>query len=400
MFMKDESYEKYKYMRLINSRTDAFKVRVGPIFKLIEKELFSMDWFIKHTPVDLRSREILRELTQDGAKIVGTDYTSFEALFTKDLMEACEMQLYEYMSRDLPDYEWYQIVYRTLTGRNLCCNKFFDVSLEATRMSGEMCTSLGNSFTNLMVFLYVANKNGLTSVKGRVEGDDGIFSFYGPYPNEQDFTKLGLIIKIDKYDEITEASFCGIIADAEELIQVRDPISALLDFGYTTRQYAYASDKRLKQLLRAKAMSLIYQYPGCPILDSLARMALKLTTGSRFLLPSHTSEYHKDIFYALYHRYGNKFPVVNTGLRTRRLVEKKFGISIMEQLQIEQYLDSIETIQPLFHPAIIRHAHPDTIDYFERYAHLRSAGDVPCYGVNYRLEKHKFAFQLFPNAFK
>jgi hypothetical protein len=41
-FVKDETYPEYKYPRGIYSRTDTFKVLVGPIIKLIEHELYSV----------------------------------------------------------------------------------------------------------------------------------------------------------------------------------------------------------------------------------------------------------------------------------------------------------------------------------------------------------------------
>lgn len=56
-FMKDETYPEYKHARAINSRSDEFKTLVGPIFKLIEKELFKLDWFIKKVPVKDRDRK-------------------------------------------------------------------------------------------------------------------------------------------------------------------------------------------------------------------------------------------------------------------------------------------------------------------------------------------------------
>lgn len=50
-FIKDETYPSYKHARGINSRTDEFKTLVGPVIKLIEKEVFKLHWFIKKIPV-------------------------------------------------------------------------------------------------------------------------------------------------------------------------------------------------------------------------------------------------------------------------------------------------------------------------------------------------------------
>lgn len=366
-FQKDEVYPTYKAARAINSRHDVFKVRVGPVFKLIEKELFAMPYFIKHTPVDERGEEIKRELYQDGANIIGTDYTAFESLFTRELMETVEFQLYEYMTQNLEDADWYKIVAKTLAGENFCQfrNKF-TMKVDATRMSGEMCTSLGNSFTNLMAMLFIAEEKQLSSIRGRVEGDDGIFTFYGVPPTAQDFADIGLIIKIDTYDTLTEGSFCGIIADMDEMINVTDPINSLLDFGWTTRQYVDANSKLKLELLKAKSLSLAYQYPGCPILSSLAEYGLRMTLGINPYIKD-MCEYEREIFTQLYSKYGKNVPHKAVGHKTRLLVEKRFGVSVADQLVIETYLDNKNDISPIDLEAVLSNCHPDALDYYSKY---------------------------------
>lgn len=393
-FQKDEVYPQYKAARGINSRTDEFKVRVGPIFKLIEKRLFSMPYFIKHTPVDERAEEIKRELYQAAANIISTDYTSFESLFTRELMETCEFQLYDYMTQDLPDTEWIQIVKEVMGGDNYCeFREKFTIRVEATRMSGEMCTSLGNSFTNLMALLFVAKETGMKKVRARIEGDDGIATFYGPYPTAEDFAKIGLIIKIEKHESLTEASFCGIIADEDEMINVTDPIDSLLQFGWTTREYYMSNKKKKLELLKAKSLSLAYQYPGCPILDSLAQYGLRMCENSKVYYKN-LNEYERGIFLKMFKKYKDKIPHKEVGFKTRLLVERRFGISVDDQVSIERYLDNKTDLSPIDHPAILSNCHPDTIDYFNRYVFCfedRNASDCPI-GDNYSQEK---AFNIF-----
>lgn len=101
-FMKDETYPQYKYPRAINSRSDEFKCLVGPVMKAIEKEIFKLDWFIKKIPVALRPYDLFNNVHQEGATCIGTDYTSYEALFTKMLMSVCEQEMFEYMTQELP----------------------------------------------------------------------------------------------------------------------------------------------------------------------------------------------------------------------------------------------------------------------------------------------------------
>lgn len=396
-FVKDETYNKYKSARSINSRTDVFKVRVAPMFKQIENVLFKMKWFIKHTPVDERATEILRELYQDGAHIIGTDYTAYEAIFTKEYMETVEFQLYKYMTQNVADTEWYNIVSKTLSGSNWCQYRCgFTLKVDATRMSGEMCTSLGNSYSNLMAMLFIAEENKLSKLKGRVEGDDGIFTFYGDPPTAKDFADIGMIIKIEEYDSLTEGSFCGIIANEHELINITDPIGYLLDFGWTTRPYAMAKKKKHMELLRAKSMSLAYQYPGCPILSSLAKYGLRMTEGYHYNTGS-MDEYHKEKFNALRRKFHDKLPVKVTGFETRMLVEKRYGVSIADQIAIESYLDNKSELSPLEHPAIVSNSHPDAVDYYDKYVFLFNETEnlVSPIAENYGLEITESIFEIY-----
>jgi len=367
-FQKDETYPTYKPARAINSRTDAFKIRVGPIFKLIEKELFAKDEFIKHTPMDQRVEQIKRELTQENCKIIGTDYTAFESLFTKEFMEVVEFQLYQYMTTEIEDQEWYKIVSHALSGQNHCQfrNKFTMI-LDATRMSGEMCTSLGNSFANLMSMMFIAEELRIESLRGRVEGDDGIFTFYGQTPTAEDFAEIGLIIKIEEYDSLTEGSFCGIIADENELINVTNPIIAMLDFGWTTKCYADATLKKRLTLLRSKALSLAYQYPGCPVLSSLAQYGLRMTKGKNENYGS-MCEYEKSELKRV-QKHHKTIPYREVGQQTRLLVERKFGLMVEDQLEIEAYLDAKQDLSPITVPVIVSNCHEDAKDYYTKYVY-------------------------------
>jgi hypothetical protein len=397
-FVKDETYPTYKSARSINSRTDQFKVRVGPIFKLIEHELFALPYFIKHTPVDERATEIKRELFQAGSKIIGTDYTSYESVFTKEYMETCEFQLYHYMTQNLPDQDWYQIVTKTLAGRNHCQyrNKFTLV-VDATRMSGEMCTSLGNSFSNLMSMLFIAEELKLESVRVRVEGDDGLSTFFGTTPTALDFEEIGLIIKIDEYETLTEGSFCGIIADEDEMINVTDPIRTLLDFGWTSREYVDAGLKKKLQLLRAKSLSLAYQYPGCPILSSLAQYGLRMSKDAHIYMKN-MNTWQRDRFSQLYEKHKDNVPFRETGFKTRLLVEKRYGISISDQLNIESYLDNKNDLSPISNQAVMSNCHVDVVDYYSKYAfefdvsELMNNVDCPIYDNYSQAKRNNIGF--------
>jgi len=347
-FQKDEHYTEYKHARGIMARSDAFKCAVGPIFRLIEKELFKLDYFIKKIPCADRPRVIYEKLCRMGAKIGCSDYTAFEANFVRELMGACEFELYDYMVRGLPDGgSFMALIEEVLKGTNEVAYKMFTVYIEATRMSGEMNTSLGNSFSNLMFMLFICSKLKI-DVDGYVEGDDGIFRYFGGVPTEEDFKKLGLMLKIKIVDSLSEASFCGLLFDEEELCNISDPMKVLASFGWTQAKYARSRHSKLMVLLRCKALSLAYQYPGCPILSSLARYGLRVTRGvdvRHYVEQSRNlTSYERDWLLEVI-----SCPIAfqTPGPRTRRLMERLFSIPVETQVRLEQAFDAKQDLDPI-----------------------------------------------------
>jgi len=142
-------------------------------------------------------------------------------------------------------------------------------------MSGEMNTSLGNGWANYILFSYIVQGKG-GEWEGFVEGDDGIFCSSVPVETS-DYNRLGFDVKIEEVDNISEASFCGIISAPDGTL-LKDPRRVLQTFGWT-HSFIHAGDEVMDELLRAKALSLCYEAPQCPILGVLARSALAFTEG-------------------------------------------------------------------------------------------------------------------------
>jgi hypothetical protein len=370
-FMKDETYGEYKYPRGINSRRDEFKCFVGPIFKLIESVVYNHPSFIKHVPVASRPNYIMNKLYNATAKYFATDYTAFESLFTRELMEHTEFILYDYMTKDLPQHEEFMRACReVIGGLNKCDYKHFSVEIEATRMSGEMNTSLGNGFANLMIMLFLCEEVGSISCDGVVEGDDGLFAISGPAPCKQDFENLGLRIKLEEHSDISTASFCGIIFDPQDRNNLVDPRKVIQTFGWACGKYVGARDKKLRALLRCKALSLVFQYPGCPIVQALGEYGLRVTAEVK------TCELLRTVNakgYNSYHR-GREIKSLTqgvtarvVGLNTRLLCEKVFGISVECQLDYERYLNSLTHLTILEPRQMTTYMHVDCQDYSSRY---------------------------------
>lgn len=327
-FIKTESYPEFKHARPINSRCDEFKVFTGPYFKSIEESVFQNTWFIKHVPIDQRPK-LISGLKKLGRKYVSSDFSAFEGSFLPPLLLACECVLYRYMLGNFPAMA--EFICSVISGKNvLRFRRGVSVSTMGHRMSGDMCTSLGNGFTNLMVWWFLMEDKSVSEEdwEGYVEGDDGIFSFPENIELDVDiYSKLGFIIKLEYVKEPEDASFCGIRGiDGEN---VRDPFHFIQTFGWTATDIG-ARPNKLKSLLRAKALSAVYETPQCPIIRAYADWALKHTRG---VVPKFVSDgYHNtDVI----PRCEEKLPAFNPSSRIRLRFATLFGISIPDQIRLE-----------------------------------------------------------------
>jgi hypothetical protein len=371
-FVKDETYPQYKNSRGINARTDMFKVAVGPIFKCIEQVLFKNSWFIKYVPVPDRAKLIYDTLYDENVNYYATDHTSFEGHFTKEFMKACEFELYDFMTSKLPagvKLEFMKYINEVLGGTNEVFFKHFAYKILATRMTGEMCTSLGNGFSNLMMILFVTAESGFET-RGFVEGDDSIFT--GPRNarlKDELFKELGFTIKLEKLDDIHTASFCGNVFCPGDYLNVTNPIEILLSFGWTTNRYARSKNSKHLKLLRSKALSLLYEYRGAPIIKNLALYALRMTEGYR-ACPGQMNEYQREqLELQMKDLKTRGLPIIDIPNGTRLLVEDLYKIPIEIQFALEEMFDGLTEIQELDLTLIEHLFHPEQVDYYQRYVH-------------------------------
>jgi len=236
-----------------------------------------------------------------------------------------------------------------LGGKNICVFKHFILELAATRMSGEMCTSLGNGFSNWMFVSFLAQQKGLSFV-GFVEGDDGIFRFNGGSLEAKDFEELGLIIKIEKHKYLEHASFCGQVFDMKDKLVVTDPREVMAGFGWTSGKYATASHGTKMALLRAKAWSIGYQYPGVPILAAMSRAYLRLTRSFNIDKVLHGrgffNNYERDQLLEAIDA-GRPELNIEPPANTRALVAELYQIPIEMQFRYEEYFNRLSVIEPI-----------------------------------------------------
>jgi hypothetical protein len=383
-FPKAESYIDWKYPRMIAARVDPAKICFGKYFKLIEGELYEGKVissnhryeFIKHVPVCDRPSYIEEKVGKisPDTKYAATDYTSFEAHFDPETMKLVEFQLYEYMTQYLDGHETFmQLLDLVLAGTNHMIFKEFEATLDGTRMSGETNTSLGNGFFNLMAFKYAAKVAGARNVKGVIEGDDGLFSFEGPAPDAALFEDMGMIIKLEYHPDLHSASFCGIIYDPDDKANLKDPLHVIVNTPFTTMFYAMAKDSTLDLLLKAKAYSLAYQYPRCPVISAYSEYLLRMTSNvsdsdlERLLESKGLDIWEKSV---LAKAIGSA-AAGQIGVNSRFLMESKFGVSVEDQLYLEKYFREKDNLKPIDDDHIvnlIKDRNPVWATYFQDYS--------------------------------
>ncbi len=380
-FMKDETYVDYKYPRPIHAAVDQIKVVLGPIFRSIEKVVFQNGDFIKKIPLSERPAYIEERLHVEGVRPFAADANSWEARQTVGLMSASEMQLYEYMMQNLPATQ--SLLFKraaTIVGKNLIRNRFFSLQVYAKRMSGEMNTSLGNGVNMRQICRYICFKKGSTVVRGVFEGDDSLVVCDGPLPVKEDFERLNVAIDLQFFDDVNEASFCGMVYDKNDLCNIPDPRECLASFGWTTRDYLCASRQKLDMLLVAKAYSYLSAYSGCPVLQPLALAVLATVSHSREEIYDFVAQhmvinmYERQLILDALRSSPTPRPI---GTGSRYLMEKKYGMTVLQQYEIEAFIEEMRAdghLRPI--PVeLLAPVKPSWVDYYQRFSTVVDVSD-------------------------
>jgi len=348
-FGKEESYATWKHQRSIYARKDPFKVIVGPLFKKIEDVLYKDPAFVKHVPVYERAKYIQERLYFPAATYLATDYTAYESHFTSEFMRAVEFQLYRKMAQNCPEakkvLEYYE---KTVTATNSIFFKTLKAFLPAGRMSGEMTTSLGNGFTNYMIYRFVCKQLGLkySDCPCVIEGDDCLARiFLKPGMNlgtlQDIYSRLGMNVKIELHSDLCTASFCGLVFDRYDLINVVDPIKVILNMGWIGGKYKHASDKTLRELLKGKAMSTMCLAQGCPVIQSFCQYLLRETSGSHYRIDDYWLKHQILTPQGLARMKPKTIPMT-----TRLVMEAKFRVTVEDQFRMEKFFDGLRGLQP------------------------------------------------------
>lgn len=349
-FIKNEGYDTWKHARWINSRSDEFKCFVGPWISAVSKPIFALPEFIKTVPVADRPQFIIDKLYQEGCKYIATDYTAFEAHFTPYIMRCLEFVAYRWVLARVPGgLEFLQIFEKVVCGRNNCRNKNLRMGVDGKRMSGECTTSVGNGISNLLILAYLGHTHGFT-FKCVVEGDDALAVITdGQPPTSEMYRELGFDIKLEQFDDMCEASFCGLVFDIDSKCVLADPRKHLAEASVGDPKYLCVRDNKRTELLRAKGYSYVYCYKGCPVIQSMGLALLRATRDADISGMLESRFHYRGVWQQELLRLAleSDLPVQEVSMGSRLLMEKKFNLSVAAQLLLETYFDSLHTLDQI-----------------------------------------------------
>lgn len=349
-FVKWECYDKPKNARAINSPSDESKTILGPLFKAIDKATFKARFFVKGTNPRDWPKRILDDLGLD--EVTETDFTSFESHHRGVFSEVIYYWML-HMIRNLDGIgPMKTLLSKLVLGRNNILFKHCRVLTDRRLMSGALWTSSANGVLNLMIMAYLASKAQCDgnpeeraawaheNFKGFVEGDDGLCADYKI--RQGDIDDLGIVLEMSPHKNFTEANFCGIVCDAEALLVIKDPISAIGKLFLLPPKYMHASPARQKSLLRARALSYLCNFSSTPVLAAVCHWILRRTKdhnlgGCLAVLDAWHAQYaviaEKELRESKYAR-------SEILMSTRLICEDRFGIPVHDQLRLESIIDS------------------------------------------------------------
>lgn len=361
-FIKKEPYPEIKPARTINSRDDKFKAIVGPFMHNIEKDVFSSKFTVKGKDYKQQTSMIVSRLSK-FKRFVCTDYSRWETSISPEIISMIELPMFEKYKSPF-NWDFHGWLREHLLSNNLKCQGKFSAKLEGVRMSGDMHTSLMNTYINLMLTSYICDKADI-QWDGFFEGDDGMIGVETSLSDEilrKHFSEvsfmLGFELKIDIYHELKNAIFLSKHYISHD-VAVRSPAKAI-----THAQWSFSLHIMPPlDIVRARGYSLFLENANAPILPHLGLSFLRFASSGKLSYP--------DNWYKTFFNLPDSIDVttlpteINVSNQARQLFADVYKIPIGLQLTIEQLLneDDFENVTPLMN-SIVKLSNPDWLTNF------------------------------------
>lgn len=255
---------------------------VGRFVKTAEREVYdSLPGNVKH----MDPAGIVEQLLKLGpGPKVTSDYSSYEASFSKAVKATASFPAYEHLFGSMPEgpailsqMHW------LIDGTNDFAHKFFQGSIDNLKCSGDFETAFTNWFDNFCTWMAAFDAKGVhwrdASEWVLCEGDDNITDPHGFTFEPTDFANFGMTAKIEDHPDLSTAGFCQKFVNESTSTLLADPIRFLGKKSYFDSKYKGSSHKTMMSLARATAMSALATMPNAPVVSEWAYRVIEMTEG-------------------------------------------------------------------------------------------------------------------------
>lgn len=345
-FVKVETYGEPKVARGITATSDSQLHILHPIFSVVEhsvvEQIADLAGFVKGRTPNERL-DFTSKILFPADAVVGTDYSTFECSLRPETRLSIERAVFRHMvsrcsERFKRDFE----TLMSLQDLPVCAHGIGWFGRMTCRCSGDIWTSLGNGLTNYFVTLFVVSRvTGLPFepdvLHGVFEGDDGAFMIvgHGGHLSLDRFSEacaqMGFSVKREFHTCFEEVGFCQDFCARDKTL-LQDPRRMLPKFLLSDAAQKWSSRKQLG-LAKAKVLSSIAQYPGCPITWALCARLWSVCSESEAVWDRDWYERRMQQF-AAEHGYKETRP----SRVAREAYALVFGVSEAVQLDVENYI--------------------------------------------------------------
>lgn len=221
--------------------------------------------------------------------------------------------------------------------------------IRAKRASGDLNTALGNSILNYGMIAAWIERIGNPKHNILLDGDDSVLVLERKEGDEwvtalqQHMLDCGMVTEVDVVDRLSEAEFCQsrVCWGEEGPVMVRNPLKVL---DCLTKCPRAVDDTQSRRILAASALGELMQNPGVPVLSVAAAALYRISGGvCGFTTPDAYERFC--IYWTSCIKEG-----VDDSMRVS--FEEAWGITIPEQLAIEQYY--MDLAVPLYHVVAVK----------------------------------------------
>jgi hypothetical protein len=180
---------------------------------------------------------------------------------------------------------------------------------------------------------------------------------------------------------LNHASFCGLIFDMKNNRIITNPTKVILKTPWCSRKYVQSGKKVQLDLLKSRALSLLWTYPGCPVIQNYAKYLLRMTSDVKAtfrenVIGSFNYIQLTDINSKSFENQLYATPYTDIELTTRQLMCDVFGYTIPEQLALEKIFDEKNDLDPFYNEILLSKVDDCDKHCFEKYT-IKAPAFIP-----------------------